>query len=83
MTVSRAALVAGAVNLRDPGSVRLVSSTGALVELRPAGYQFSQAGRTEAEGADSTSEAYADWDANWLVIQGDVMAALGASPIPA
>jgi len=72
-------LFTGAMNLRDPGSVRLVSSTGALVELRPTGYQFSQAGRAEAGGADCTAESYADWDANWLVIRGDVTAADGRS----
>lgn len=59
--------------------MRLVSSNGALVELRPTGYQFRQAGRTGAGRADSTAESYADWDANWLMIRGDVRAADGRS----
>jgi hypothetical protein len=67
------------MNLWDPGSVRLVSNDRALVELRPTGYQFSRAGGTETESADCTAESYADWDANWLVIRGDVTAADGRS----
>ena len=59
--------------------MRLLSSDRALVELCPIGYQFSQAGRTETEGADCTGESYDNWDANWLVIQGDVRAADGRS----
>jgi hypothetical protein len=59
--------------------VRLVSSSRALVELRPIGYQFSDAGGTAAEGAGRTAGPYADWDANWLVIRGDVTAADGRS----
>lgn len=75
----RARLVPRPVILRDPGSVRLVSSYGTLVELRPTGYQFSMAGRTRAGKADSTAEPYDDWDANWLVIRGDVRDADGRS----
>jgi hypothetical protein len=66
-------------DLRDPGPVRLVSSSRALVELRPAGYQFSDAGGTAAEAAAPTAGSHADWDANWLVIRGDVTAADGRS----
>jgi hypothetical protein len=59
--------------------VRLVSSDGALVELQPTGYQFSHAGRTGAVRADSATASYAHWDANWLVIRGDIRAADGHS----
>ena len=51
--------------------MRLVSADGALAELRPTGYQFLQ--------ADNAAESHADWDANWLVIRGDVRAADGRS----
>jgi hypothetical protein len=59
--------------------VRLVSSSRALVELRPTGYQYSEAGGAAAEPAGRTAEPPGDWDANWLVIRGDVTAADGRS----
>jgi hypothetical protein len=42
--------------------VDLVSRDGASVQLRPVGYQYPGIGGTGAR----------DWDANWLVIQGDI-----------
>lgn len=59
--------------------MRLVSSSRALVELRPTGYQFNDAGGTAAQAAARTAGSHADWDANWLVIRGDVTAADGRS----
>lgn len=44
------------------GAVRLTSTDGTVVELRPLRYQFPA-----AAGAGPH-----DWDANWLVIRGDV-----------
>jgi hypothetical protein len=66
------------MNLRDPGSVRLVSSDRVLVELRPTGYQLSQPGGPEVEKADCTAESCTEWD-EWLVIRGDVRTADGRS----
>jgi hypothetical protein len=51
-----------------PDQVRLLSADGALLELRPIGYQF---------GANPQAEVGADWDANWLVVHGDVRTAEG------
>ena len=65
--------------MRHPVQVRLASSTGALVDLRPTGYQFGEACRTETESADSTTEPADDWDDNWLVIRGEVTTAEGRS----
>jgi hypothetical protein len=48
--------------------VRLVSSDGASITLHPAAYQFE---RAPAPGSER------DWDANWLMIQGDVRAGDG------
>jgi hypothetical protein len=48
--------------------VRLCSHDGASVELRPISYQF---GGMSAVAADPV------WDANWLVIRGDVRTADG------
>lgn len=47
--------------------MRLVSSDSAVVELRPAGYQFPVT-RTPGDG-----------DANWLTIEGSVRLATGAT----
>jgi hypothetical protein len=54
---------------RYPRQVRLTSTDGAVVELRPTGYQFPG---TVAEGPD-------DWDANWLLIAGQVRLSDGRS----
>ncbi len=43
--------------------MRLVSDGGASITLHPAAYQFEV---TPASGSER------DWDANWLMIQGDV-----------
>jgi hypothetical protein len=43
--------------------MRLVSNDGASITLHPAAYQFEV---TPASGSER------DWDANWLMIQGDV-----------
>src|SRR6266566_5154102 len=43
--------------------MRLVSDDGASITLHPAAYQFEV---TPASGSER------DWDANWLMIQGDV-----------
>jgi hypothetical protein len=64
--------------LRDPGQVKLISGNKVLVELRPTGYQFGEAGRPRAGGADCTGESDDDWD-DWLVIRGDVTDADGRS----
>ncbi|MGH2370336.1 MAG: WapI family immunity protein [Chloroflexota bacterium] len=45
------------------GSVRLVSSDGTTLYLWPMGYQFP--------------DAQGDWDAHWLVIEGDVSSPRG------
>ena len=57
--------------------MRLVSSDGALLALRPIGYQFSRAAQPEGGKAGRTARSHGDWDANWLVIHGDVRAADG------
>jgi len=59
--------------------VRLVSSDGAVVELRPTGYEFPWAGQGSAEGTDRTAASYVDRDADWLVIRGDIRLADGRS----
>lgn len=46
----------------EDGAVRLTSTDGTVVELQPLRYQFPA-----AAGAGPQ-----DWDANWLVIRGDV-----------
>jgi hypothetical protein len=48
--------------------VRLCSSDGASITLRPAAYQFEVPPATAGER---------DWDANWLMIRGDVRTADG------
>jgi len=50
--------------------MRLESTDGALVELRPIGYRFPDA---------PASDEGTDWDANWLVIAGDVRTGDGRS----
>jgi hypothetical protein len=52
--------------------VKLVSADGASVDLRPVGYEYEQ-----APPADSAWESEPVWDANWLVILGQVRAADG------
>jgi hypothetical protein len=59
--------------------VRLISSDGALVELRPVGYQFSRPGSIGDAEAKNTTGSYADWDANWLLIGGDIRTPDGRS----
>lgn len=46
----------------EDGAVRLTSTDGTLVELRPLRFQFP----------GPAGAAPHDWDANWLVIRGDV-----------
>jgi hypothetical protein len=48
--------------------VRLVSGDGASVDVRPVAYQF------DLPPAVASGQ---DWDANWLMIQGDVRTADG------
>lgn len=48
--------------------MRLTSSDGASVELRPTGYEFPDAAAERG-----------DWDANWLVVHGEVRTAEGAT----
>lgn len=48
--------------------MRLCSSDGASITLRPAAYQFDVPPATAGER---------DWDANWLMIRGDVCTADG------
>jgi hypothetical protein len=55
--------------------VRLLSGDGASVEFRPVAYQFGDRPGGNAGGAEDD----ADWDANWLMIRGDIRpAAAGA-----
>ena len=49
--------------------MKLTSTDGAVVELRPTGYQFP---RHVPQGRD-------DWDANWLLIAGQVRTSDGQS----
>lgn len=49
------------------GRVRLTSTDGAEIELRPLGYQYPSIG----------GSGPGDWDANWLYILGDVRLADG------
>jgi hypothetical protein len=49
--------------------VRLTSTDGAVVELGPTGYQFP----------DTVADGQGDWDANWLVIAGQVRLSDGRS----
>jgi hypothetical protein len=51
---------------RDAAAVRLSGRDGAAVELRPTGYEFPRP--TGQPG---------DWDANWLVVHGEVRTAAG------
>jgi hypothetical protein len=53
-----------------PGSVRLQSRDGASLELGPTGYQF---------GANPLAPVGTDWDANWLLVHGEVHTADGAA----
>jgi hypothetical protein len=50
-----------------------------MIELRLVGYQFGQPDSTRAGGSDRTTGSYADWDANWLVVHGDVRTSDGQS----
>lgn len=59
--------------------MRLISSDGAMVELQPVSYQFSRPPGTGGAKGSSTTGSYADWDANWLVIRGDVRTSDGQS----
>jgi hypothetical protein len=52
------------------GLVRLLSLDGTSIDLRPIRYQF---------GANPQALPGTDWDANWLIIQGEVHTADGAS----
>lgn len=59
--------------------MRLISSNGAAVELWPVGYQFSEPGGTSSPKVGGGTGSYAGWDANWLVIRGDIRASDGQS----
>ncbi len=48
--------------------MRLLSSDGALLDLRPIAYQY---------GANPRAAVGTDWDANWLMVQGNVRTAEG------
>jgi len=65
------------IGLWDPLPVRLASSTGAVVDLRPTGYQYAEAGWARPEGAEPAAGPPDDWDANWLMIRGDASTADG------
>lgn len=52
------------------GLVRLNSSDGASLDLRPIRYQFREASRRDGNWDD-------EWDPNWLVIHGEVRTAVG------
>lgn len=61
-------LVRGNPGHCDDGLVRLLSQDGASVEVRPVRYQY---------GANPQAPAGTDWDANWLVIRGEIRTADG------
>ena len=63
----------GASELGDHGRVLLVSGDGASAEFRPVGYQFGVPPARNAEAGESD----ADWDANWLMIRGEIRTADG------
>jgi hypothetical protein len=50
--------------------VRLTSSDGATLDLRPTRYQFQEAFRHSGKWDE-------EWDPNWLIIHGEVRTALG------
>jgi hypothetical protein len=52
--------------------VRLTSSDGASLDLRPTRYQFEEALRPSRNWDE-------EWDPNWLIIHGEVRTALGAA----
>ncbi len=54
--------------VRHAVCVELISRDGARVALRPTGYQFSQG-----------SASRGDWDANWLLVRGQVRTPTGRS----
>ena len=58
--------------LGENDGVKLVSADGASVDLRPVCYEYEQ-----EPAADSAGEGEPVWDANWLVIRGQVRAADG------
>lgn len=49
--------------------MRLTSTDGSFVDLRIARYQFAKG---------SGSDIDKDWDANWLVVEGEILSAAGA-----
>jgi hypothetical protein len=64
--------------------VRLLSADGAWVDLRVVGYQYEQPPAASGAAAvppplaaEGAGEGELDWDANWLVIRGQVRAASG------
>ena len=61
-------LSCGTRRIWHPCRVRLSSSDGASITLHPAAYQF--------EVTPATADEH-DWDANWLMIHGDVRIAGG------
>jgi len=52
--------------------VRLLSGDGASVGLRPVAYQFSRQVAAGAAEEPTAAEPGTDWDANWLMIRGDI-----------
>jgi hypothetical protein len=50
--------------------MRLPSRDSAWIEIRPTGYQF---------GANPRAQVGTDWDANWLVVRGDVKTTEGVA----
>ena len=64
------------MSTRDSGRVRIVSSTRAVVELQPVCYQFSELGSTRRGGTPGSN---AGWDANWLVVRGEIGTSDGRS----
>jgi len=61
--------------LHDHGLVRLLSGDGASVGLRPVAYQFSRQVAAGAAEEPTAAEPGTDWDANWLMIRGDIRTA--------
>jgi len=56
------------LRLGNTALVKLLSDDGSKFEIRPVSYQFA---------ANPQAQPGTDWDANWLVVRGDVMAADG------
>jgi hypothetical protein len=55
----------------------LLSGDGASVDLRPVAHQFSRQVHSWSCRSADCAEPGADWDANWLMIRGDIRTADG------